>query len=107
IKKEIDARGTRAVTGALGQFSSFQSIQPGYYGERGATIIHQTLFNLFPPESMDPELTHPIAPADFIRLVLAPEVALNLVKEDLGCGKRSALKTLRESSVYGVAMFPE
>ncbi|KII88459.1 hypothetical protein PLICRDRAFT_698840 [Plicaturopsis crispa FD-325 SS-3] len=107
VKKQIMQQGSRAVTGAMGQLSLFSNIQPGYYGERGATIIYQMLVNLFPPTSMNPELTRPLTPADFVRLVLTPEVALNLIMEDMGCGRRTALKTLRDSSVYGVAMFPE
>ena len=74
-------------------------------------IIHQTLYDLFPLHTLDPALTAPLTPNDFIRLILVPEVGLRLIMEDQGLAKDSgiveAVKILRESANYGVAMFPE
>jgi hypothetical protein len=69
-------------------------------------IIHQTLYDLFPPATIPPALTHPLTPAEFIRQILAPQVGLMLIQEDLGVGVREALETMRESVQYGVGMFP-
>lgn len=69
-------------------------------------IIHQTLCDLFPPASFDPAAALPLTPADFIGHVLVPEAAVRLIMEDLALGRADAIKTLRESVEYGVAMFP-
>ena len=81
------------------------------YGEQGSVIIHQTLFDMFPPASFDPARILPLTPNEFISRILVPEVALSLIMEDRDLegddGMQQALIVLRESSTYGVAMFPE
>ncbi|KAG1738857.1 RTC4-like domain-containing protein [Suillus paluster] len=107
VKKEIKKRGSRTVTGVKGQFASFEKTQPGYYGELGLLIIHQTLYNLFPFSSFDASSIAPLTPAEFIQLVLVPEAAVGLIMQDLHLDRDEAIVTLRESSQYGVAMFPD
>ncbi|KAG2144598.1 RTC4-like domain-containing protein [Suillus clintonianus] len=107
IKKQIKKQGSRAVTGVKGQFASFEKTQPGYYGELGLLIIHQTLYNLFPFSSFDASSIAPLTPAEFIQLVLVPEAAVGLIMQDLHLDRDEAIVTLRESSQYGVAMFPD
>ncbi|KAG1732374.1 RTC4-like domain-containing protein [Suillus lakei] len=107
IKKQIKKQGSRIVTGVKGQFASFEKTQPGYYGELGLLIIHQTLYNLFPFSSFDPSSIAPLTPAEFIQLVLIPEAAVGLIMQDLHLDRDEAIVTLRESSQYGVAMFPD
>lgn len=81
------------------------------YGEQGSVIIHQTLFDMFPPASFDPTRILPLTSNEFILRILVPEVALRLIMEDRDLegddGIHEALIVLRESSTYGVAMFPE
>jgi len=77
------------------------------YGEQGSVIIHQTLFNLFPPSSFDVSLVSPLTPAEFIQRVLVPEAATRLIAQDLNQSIEEATITLRESAQYGVAMFPD
>jgi len=77
------------------------------YGELGYLIIHQTIYQLFPPDTIDPDFTSPLTPGDFIQRILVPEVAVHLIMEDLHSTYPSAIKTLRESVEYGVAMFPD
>ena len=77
------------------------------YGEQGSIIIHQTLFNLFPPSSFDVSFVSPLTPAEFIQRVLVPEAATRLIAQDLNSSVEEALVTLRESVQYGVAMFPD
>ena len=81
------------------------------YGELGSVIIHQTLYNLFPPSELDSDLVSPLTSNEFIQRILVPEVAVRLIKEDQNLegdvGTNEALQILRESSAYGVAMFPE
>jgi len=103
----VKFKGTRAVTSSKGQFANFRALQPGYYGELGYMIIHQTIYQLFPPDAIDPDSTAPLTPSDFIQRILVPEAAVCLIMEDLQSTYLSAIKTLRESVEYGVAMFPD
>lgn len=79
------------------------------YGEQGSVIIFQTLSNLFPPETVDADRISPLTPTEFLRVVLMPECAVALIQEDLGHGTgiEQAVRTLRDSSKYGTAMFPD
>lgn len=77
------------------------------YGEQGSVIIHQTLFDLFPPAAFDASLIAPLAPAEFIQRILVPEAAVRLIAQDLCVDIDDAVVTLRESAQYGVAMFPD
>ncbi|KAG2071637.1 hypothetical protein BDR04DRAFT_1193691, partial [Suillus decipiens] len=107
IKKQIKKQGSRTVTSVKGQFTSFEKTQPGYYGELGLLIIHQTLYSLFPFSSFEPSSIAPLTPAEFIQLVLVPEAAVGLIMQDLHLDRNEAIVTLRESSQYGVSMFPD
>ena len=77
------------------------------YGELGYIIIHQTVYQLFPPDTIDPDSTAPLTPSDFIQRILVPEATAYLIMEDLQFTYSGAIKTLRESVEYGVAMFPD
>jgi hypothetical protein len=77
------------------------------YGELGYLIIHQTIYQLVPPDTIDPDSTAPLTPSDFIQRILVPEAAVCLIMEDLQSTYLNAIKTLRESVEYGVAMFPD
>ena len=77
------------------------------YGELGSMILHQTLYNMFPPSSIDPQSITPLAPQEFIQRILVPEAALTLIMEDTGQDQVKAVQTMRESAGYGVAMFPD
>ncbi|KAF8903497.1 restriction of telomere capping protein 4, partial [Gymnopilus junonius] len=109
----VKKKGLRAVSGVHGQFANFEKTQPGYYGELGSVIIHQTLYNMFPLDTINPALTAPLTANEFIERILVPEVALRLVLEDKDLDidteedVKEALEILRDSSSYGVAMFPE
>lgn len=70
-------------------------------------ILHQTLYNMFPPTSFDPQSITPLTPQDFIQRILVPEAALVLIMEDTGQDQAQAVQTMRESAGYGVAMFPD
>ncbi|EIN09450.1 hypothetical protein PUNSTDRAFT_143007 [Punctularia strigosozonata HHB-11173 SS5] len=104
---EIRKKGSRAAAGVGGQLGNFEKTQPGYYGEQGFLVIHQTLYDLFPPNSIPPDSVSPLAPSEFIGKVLVPEAAVSLISEDLGLNYDEAVTTLRESARYGVAMFPD
>lgn len=82
------------------------------YGEQGLAVITQVLFDLFP--TLPADKIYPLDLNTYRSLVLVPETALLLIQEDLrmkhGPNKditRSlALKVLRKSHKYGLAMFP-
>ncbi|KAJ6497554.1 RTC4-like domain-containing protein [Mycena sanguinolenta] len=113
LLKELKSKGSKGVKGLQGQFANFEKTQPGYYGELGSVIIHQTLYDMFPLDTIDPELVNPLTPNEFIQRILVPEVGMRLVMEDMDLtlddqsDKRRAVAVLRESASYGVAMFPE
>ncbi len=69
-------------------------------------IIYQTLYNMFPLETLSIEKIAPLPVTDFIQRILVPEAGVALVRDDMGVDEDNALKTLRESSSYGAAMFP-
>lgn len=78
------------------------------YGEQGSVIIAQTLYDLFPPESIDADCVSPLNPLEFIQRILVPEAATELIREDMRYAvKDEALETLRESSKFGTTMFPD
>ncbi|KJA19770.1 hypothetical protein HYPSUDRAFT_105426, partial [Hypholoma sublateritium FD-334 SS-4] len=107
----IEKKGYNAVSCIRGKFSDFEKTQLGYYGEIGSTTIHQILNNMFPSNHVDLALILPLTWHDFMQRILAPEVALHLIMEDRGLigedGAKVALVVMRESSTYGVAMFPD
>ncbi|KXN87681.1 hypothetical protein AN958_08318 [Leucoagaricus sp. SymC.cos] len=109
--KSIMKRGARAMTDVRGQFLDFEKSQPGYYGELGSIIIQQTLLNMFPLDFFDPKTISPFTANEFIQRILVPEVALRLIMEDRKLkgliGAETALQVLRDSTAYGVTMFPE
>jgi hypothetical protein len=73
----------------------------------GKVVIHQTIFNLFPPEEINPAQVAPLTPVDFLQRVILPEAALRLIQEDLGQDHDTALQTLHDSVQYGTTMFPD
>ncbi|EAU90075.2 hypothetical protein CC1G_08348 [Coprinopsis cinerea okayama7 len=110
VMSVVKEKGVRAAAGVKDQFLNFEKTQPGYYGELGSVIIHQTLYDMFPPSSFDLDSISPLSPEEFTQKILVPEVGLRLIMEDRNlhgpAGEKSALQILRESSAYGVAMFP-
>ncbi|KAF8652165.1 hypothetical protein AX16_004522 [Volvariella volvacea WC 439] len=111
LMEDVKNQGAIATTNVHNQFNTFKRAQPGYYGELGSVIILQTLCNMFPPTSLDPALTAPLSVHEFMQRVLVPEVGIRLIMQDKRLkgetGVQTALEILRESSTYGVTMFPE
>ncbi|KAF8912384.1 RTC4-like domain-containing protein, partial [Mucidula mucida] len=107
VMTEVKAKGTRAMTGVRNQFANFDKMQPGYYGEQGSVIIQHTLFDMFPPATINLNDIKPLNANEFMQRILVPEVAKSLIMEDQNVAPAKAIKILRESTTYGVAMFPE
>ncbi|KAJ6553954.1 RTC4-like domain-containing protein, partial [Mycena vulgaris] len=112
LLRALKAEGPKSVKGLQAQFTNFEKTQPGYYGEQGAVIIHQILYDMFPLGTIDPDLVRPFTPNEFILRILVPEVGMRLIIQDMSLSvdsrldKRRAVAVLRASARYGVAMFP-
>ncbi|KAJ6467946.1 RTC4-like domain-containing protein, partial [Mycena vulgaris] len=112
LLRALKAEGPKSVKGLQAQFTNFEKTQPGYYGEQGAVIIHQILYDMFPLGTIDPDLVRPFTPNEFILRILVPEVGMRLIIQDMSLSvdsrldKKRAVAVLRASARYGVAMFP-
>ncbi|KAF8518974.1 RTC4-like domain-containing protein, partial [Hysterangium stoloniferum] len=107
LRDDVKEVGRTKMVSVSGQYATFERTQPGYYGEQGSIIIHQTLYYLFPPELILEESVLPLTPDQFITHVLVPETAVLLIKSDMGLSsKADALEVMEESKKYGIAMFP-
>ncbi|KAG5636682.1 hypothetical protein H0H81_007212 [Sphagnurus paluster] len=109
VMAEVKRKGSRAMAAVQGQFASFQKTQPGYYGELGLMIIHQTLYDLFPPASIAAEKVAPLTANEFVQRILVPEVGVRLVMDDMDLDEArvdEAVRIMRESATYGAQMFP-
>lgn len=62
---------------------------------------------MFPDSSIDPAATSPMRPGEFIENILAPEVAVALIRHDLNIDVPEAIQTMKDSAHYGTAMFPD
>ncbi|KAH9823021.1 hypothetical protein DFH28DRAFT_860860, partial [Melampsora americana] len=70
-----------------GKFDGFEVEQPGYYGPIGFEIMIKTLTDTFMSEASDMTLdvkkASPFPKDYFTRRILVPELALQLIAEDL------------------------
>ncbi|PVG03322.1 hypothetical protein CPB86DRAFT_695647 [Serendipita vermifera] len=113
LQEKAGKYGANAVSGAKGNWAVFNDASTGYYGEQGVAIITQVLFDMFPQISA--EKMAPLDRSSYFSLGLVPEAALMLIEEDIkqrssDKGEASfrfeALRILRKSHKYGLAMFP-
>ncbi|KAG8931438.1 hypothetical protein FRC02_002716 [Tulasnella sp. 418] len=105
-KYDVQSRGSRVANSVQGQMDTFETTQPGYYGEQGQMAISVAIDTLFPASTIAPASTSPLLLSDFRRRVLVPEAALLLIQEDMHAGRDEAMKIMNESRHYGLAMFP-
>ncbi|GAA6049335.1 hypothetical protein JCM3770_007294 [Rhodotorula araucariae] len=117
----------------LSEYGSFDVEEPGYYGPRGFETIKTTLTALFINSMpfITPERTAPLSPDFYLRRVLVPECAVELIRADLDRAaaiaaavetvpvptpvpvpvpvpvpRARAERTRDESRAYGRAVFP-
>ena len=69
-------------------------------------IIYQTLYRMFPLDSVDLAKIAPVPATDFMHRVLVPEAGVALVQEDMDIDAETALQIVKDSSSYGLQMFP-
>ena len=68
--------------------------------------MEHSLVTLFPNTSLGAGITSPLSAADFCTLVLLPEVAVQLIMNNLTQDRREALETLNSSIWYGDSQYP-
>ncbi|KAJ7603965.1 RTC4-like domain-containing protein, partial [Mycena polygramma] len=90
--------------GLGGNITNFKTIQPGYYGEQGVRVIHETFSRLF---TIVDEAAFPLTPMQFLALVLIPEAGVQLIMEDMLVDRETARGIMHDSSSYGTQMFPD
>ncbi|GAA5884755.1 hypothetical protein JCM16303_005260 [Sporobolomyces ruberrimus] len=97
-------------TNITAEWDSFHFEEPGYYGPRGFECIHSTLRQLFTIDT--PILTSanisPLSADFYMRRVLVPETALELIRLDLDLersteGSDTAAVVLESSRAFGKA----
>ncbi|KAH9822341.1 hypothetical protein DFH28DRAFT_882303, partial [Melampsora americana] len=94
-----------------GEFDGFEVEQPGYYGPIGFEIMIKTLTDTFMSEASDMTLdvkkASPFPKDYFTRRILVPELALQLIAEDLNLptSDPKVMNTLESSRLFGVAVF--
>jgi len=87
------------------------STVPGYYGPRGAQVIMGHVMARFRTEIKSLAATDNVIPVTgvgaFVQAVLVPELAVMLIKEDMGVGNTRAREIITESASMGTLVHPE
>ncbi|KIJ36556.1 hypothetical protein M422DRAFT_261120 [Sphaerobolus stellatus SS14] len=114
IEQFKNSNSVRACS-ARGQFARIDHFHAGYYGERGAIIIAETLNELFPNAEISSErmalgnnitAIHPLTRMEFIEYVLVIEAALLLIADDLKVDAEKAEEIWAASGTYGRERYP-
>ncbi|GAA5995860.1 hypothetical protein JCM5350_007962, partial [Sporobolomyces pararoseus] len=109
-KQDWDRNNGFRRTNITAEWDSFHLEEPGYYGPRGFECIHSTLRQLFTVDN--PILTDsnisPFSPDFYLRRILVPETALELIRLDLDLdrdqtGLEEAAEVLEDSRAFGKA----
>ncbi|GAA5952028.1 hypothetical protein JCM21900_006227 [Sporobolomyces salmonicolor] len=111
-KKEWDEKG-RQMRNVASEFGSFHNEEPGYYGPRGFECMMTTLTTLFTATNplLTPLRVTPLSVQAYVRRVLVPECAVELIRRDLGpssgsdVSREEAERVCAESRAYGKAVF--
>ncbi|KAF2647896.1 hypothetical protein K491DRAFT_578932, partial [Lophiostoma macrostomum CBS 122681] len=103
--------GDRTTVRALLQRDELLESKTGYYGPRGRRafmeIITLQLADVIREAVERDEVVSWGGMASFVQSVLVPEVAVQLVMQDLGVGERVAVEVLRESREVGALVNEE
>ncbi|BGP33302.1 hypothetical protein JCM10296v2_005098 [Rhodotorula toruloides] len=107
--ERVEAAGRRR--NVIGEYGSFDIEEPGYYGPRGLEVMFATIKRLFTEDMplLTAQRTHPLDINFYVRRVLVPECAVELIRHDFGLAQtmRERAEEIREDSrAYGKAVFP-
>ncbi|KAG1764790.1 hypothetical protein EDD22DRAFT_845666 [Suillus occidentalis] len=79
---------------------------PGYYGEKGKTIIQSAIFSMFDHKQISNEAFAPLDFKTYIEYYLIPWVTMHLISKDLRCSLEAAYEDMIASADSGVALHP-
>ena len=98
-------RGEERWSGSLRKFSI-----PGYCEMKSHTMIPKIVMTHFSGELRERAPRDPLIrarmPVTFVQYVIIPELAAELIMEDMQLGWDEALEVMEESRELGVALFP-
>ncbi|KAI9812456.1 MAG: hypothetical protein M1827_004687 [Pycnora praestabilis] len=103
---ESSVRGGRNRTLAQSIMSGdFHGLTPGYYGSRGARVMMESIMSIFSSKIRKLASTDKIISSGgvsgYVQVVLVPELAVMLVKEDMRLDDEEARAVLRDSIDVG------
>lgn len=103
--KHIASGQNRTLRQCLAQETDIEGLSSGYYGSKGTKLITQNILNTFSPMLRRLAATDKLIAdggvSGYIQAVLAPEMAVVLVQEDMGVDGERAREILRESEGIG------
>nr|GAT48246.1 predicted protein [Mycena chlorophos] len=108
--KHYDGASKLKMTAMSVQFQHIDRLQklgPGYYGEIGLYIVQKLLHVLFPDALHQPQSTTTFPYAILVNEVLAPEVFVRLVQQDMHVNGVRAKSILERSYPLGSVLHPE
>lgn len=112
LAEKISSGSYRSMLQALNNdASSMNSFIPGYYGGKGAKIIANQLMSTFSEEirkrAGQDKVIGAAGAGGFVQAVLVPEIAVNLIMDDLAVGEDEAGVIVEESADLGDLLFEE
>ncbi|KAI8097555.1 RTC4-like domain-containing protein, partial [Halteromyces radiatus] len=76
--------GTNQARSTMGVMTRLETILPGYYGTKGASVIQEHLVEMYLHSGkLTSKVTSPQLPLEYLQHVLVPEVGFRLIREDL------------------------
>ena len=105
LAKHVATGYNRTLQQRLARGGNVEGLSSGYYGSRGTKLITQNILHAFSSIlrslATTDELIAASGVAGYVQAVLAPEMAVLLVREDMGVGEERAREVLKESEAIG------
>jgi hypothetical protein len=103
LAKQVKSGKDRTLLQALS--NSDNSLTPGYYGSRGFRAMSENIMDKFSAQLRRIAVTDRLVAArgvtGYVQTVLVPELAVRLIREDMGVGVEDARQVMRESVGIG------
>ncbi|KAL9040982.1 MAG: hypothetical protein Q9214_004275, partial [Letrouitia sp. 1 TL-2023] len=105
FEDQVKSGKDRTLQQALVSGSGWEGLKMGYYGSRGARVIMDYTMSTFASRirrlAGSDKLINAAGVSGFVQAVLAPELAMLLVKDDMGVDDEQARVILRDSADIG------
>ncbi|KAG8527025.1 uncharacterized protein KY384_008454 [Bacidia gigantensis] len=105
LEDSVKSGKNRTLKQALVQGGALEGLSPGYYGSRGAKIFVEDIIHRFQSKlrrlGSHDRLLAAIGPSGYVQAVLAPELAVMLVMDDMKTDEDGARAILRDSVDIG------